>query len=88
MLRWYAIYRDAPQKEFCTEEHGAKVAVLKRFDYASQLGMHGGRAVIAMWLVDTEGEQPEGVIAVYGRVPLPVEDLHQVYLREKEKPRR
>lgn len=88
VLRWYVIYRDTPQKEFCTEERAARVAVLKRFEGAKPLSMHNGRAVVAMWLTDAMAGEPEAVIEVHGRVPPQIEALHQAYLREKEKPRR
>jgi hypothetical protein len=68
MLKWCAIYQDDPQKEVCIEEPAPRDAVLKRFG----LGMHGGRAVVGMWLIDGATEQDD-VIAIYGHVPVPIQ---------------
>jgi len=66
MLRWYAIYQDDPQKESWAKEMAPQDAVIQRFRDAKGLGMHNGRAVIGMWLIDGASEQEE-VIDIYGR---------------------
>ena len=85
MLRWCAIYKDQPETDECTDEHAPPATVQKRFQNALRLGMHDGRPVKAMWLIDLAAEQT--VIEVWGEVPLPVEALHKAYSKEKEKPR-
>lgn len=89
MLEWHAVYRDDPQAEARTEERAPRAAVLKRFKDAATLGMHNGRAVIGMWLIDPDTEQ-EDPIAIHGRVPPSIRGQHMAYLARvaEEKPRR
>jgi hypothetical protein len=53
-----------------TKAHGeafvTRAAVLKRFDDTAKMaGMHGGCAVIGMWLIDEATEQGD-VVRIYG----------------------
>ena len=87
MLKWHAVYADDPQREHSTKEHAPRTAVLRRFDDAARLGMHNGRAVIGMWLIDPNTEQ-EDPIAIHGQVPMSIRGQHKTYLAAEEKPRR
>jgi len=69
MLRWCAIYKDQPETEQCANEGAPPATILKRFRDATKLGMHDGRRVKAMWLIDLTAEQT--VIDVWGEVPPP-----------------
>jgi hypothetical protein len=80
MLVWYAIYKNKPQDETHTEERAPRAAVLKRFDDTVKLaGMHDGRAVIGMWLIDEATEQRD-VVRVYGNAPIEIRTRHEAYL--------
>jgi hypothetical protein len=79
MLVWYAIYKNTPQEETHTGERVPRGAVLKRFDDAAKLGMHNGRAVSGMWLIDEATEQ-DNVIRIYGAVPLGIRTQLEAYL--------
>jgi hypothetical protein len=85
MPRWYAIFKDKPQDASCTEERMPRAMVLQRFDHAMALGMHDGRTVIGMWLID-EATQQGDVIRIHGLVPGPIRARHEVYLRENKSP--
>jgi hypothetical protein len=79
MLLWYAVHRDKPHEAPHTEEPAPHAAVLKRFDDAAQLGMHDGRAVIGMWLIDGSTERGD-VVRVFGIVPPRIRGQYEVYL--------
>ena len=80
MLLWYAIYKDKPEDTFHTEERAPRAAVLKHFDDAAKLlGMHDGRAVSGMWLINRATEQDD-VIRIHGAVPIEIRARHQAYL--------
>ena len=79
LLVWYAIYKDEPRDAHHTEERAPRSSVLKRFDDAATLGMHNGRAVKSMWLIDEAAEQ-EDVVRLYGRVPAEIRARHKAYL--------
>ena len=81
-MLWYAIYRDEPQDVYRTEESSPLAAVIKRFEDAALLGMHDGRAVIGMWLIDSTTEQV--VIRVHGLVDPKIRERHQKYLAMKD----
>ena len=83
MLKWCAIYQDDPQKEHCTEERAPKAEVVRRFEDAKRLGMHNGRRVKGMWLID-EPTQQEDVIQVHGSIPMPIKIRHDAYLSAKK----
>ena len=90
MLLWYAIYRDEPQEAPHTQERAPRTAVLARFDDAARLGMHNGRGVIGMWLIDGSTEQGD-MIRCLGSVPLTINARYEAYLARwtaelKEKP--
>ena len=87
MLLWYAIFKDKPQDASCTEERMPRAMVLQRFDHATALGMHDGRSVIGMWLIDSATIEGD-VIAVYGSVPEQIQARHAAYLQTKDKPHR
>ena len=87
MLLWYAISKDKPQDTYCTEERTPRATVLRRFEHAIALGMHDGRTVQGMWLID-EATQQGDVIRIHGLVPETIRARHEVYLRDKEKPHR
>ena len=82
MLLWYALFKDKPQDTYCTEERTPRAAVLQRFEHAMALGMHDGRSVIGMWLIDGSSQYGE-VIKVHGLVPEPIRARHEAYLKEK-----
>ena len=82
MLLWYAVYRDKPQDAPHTEEQAPRAAVLTRFDDAAKLGMHDGRAVIGMWLIDGSAERGE-VVRCIGLVPLTINARYEAYLARK-----
>jgi hypothetical protein len=78
MLLWYAVYKNKPQEETHTEERAPRTTVLKRFDDTVKLaGMHDGRAVIGMWLID---EATDDVVRIYGAVRVEIRTRHEVYL--------
>jgi hypothetical protein len=78
MLLWYAVYTNMPQEKTHTEERAPRAAVLKRFDDTVKLaGMHDGRAVIGMWLID---QATNDVVRIYGAVPLEIRTRHVAYL--------
>jgi hypothetical protein len=79
MLLWYAVYKDEPQDAVHSEERAPPAAVLRRFDDAVQLGMHDGRAVIGMWLIDDATERHD-VVRIYGAVPPAIGRRHAAYL--------
>ncbi len=79
MLLWYTVYKDKPQDTPHAQERAPRAAVLKRFDDAAKLGMHDGRAVIGMWLID-EGTEQDDVVRRYGAVPLEIKVRHEAYL--------
>jgi hypothetical protein len=80
MLLWYAIYMNKPQEETHTEEGAPRAAVLKRFDDTAKLaGMHDGRAVTGMWLIDEASGQGD-VVRIYGAVPIEIRTRHETYL--------
>jgi len=88
MLRWCTIYKGEPQVERCTDEPTPRAAVAQRFQDAKRLGMHDGRAVLGMWLIEGTTQQ-EDVIEVYGRVPVPIQIRYAAYMAStKPKPRR
>ncbi len=82
MLLWHAIFKDKPQDTYCTKEQAPPAAVLKRFEHAMALGMHDGRVVIGMWLIDSSTQQGD-VIKIYGLIPEPIRARHEAYLRGK-----
>ncbi len=86
MLLWYAIFKDKPQDASCTEERMPREMVLRRFEHATALGMHDGRAVIGMWLIDSATQEGD-VIAIYGSVSEEIRARHSDYLQAREKPR-
>ncbi len=61
--------------------------VLRRFEHATALGMHDGRTVIGMWLIDSATREAD-VIAIYGSVSEEIRARHSDYLHASEKPRR
>jgi hypothetical protein len=80
MLLWCAVYKDKPPEDaYVTEERAPRGAVLKRFDDAARLGMHNGRAVSGMWLIDEASEQ-EDVVRVFGSVPGHIRVRHEAYV--------
>ena len=88
MLEWYAVYKENPLEEIHTDEPAPPATVLKRFEDAAKLGMHNGRAVVGMWLVEPQQRLPDVVLAIHGEVPPHIYGLHGMHLREREKPRR
>ena len=82
MLLWYAVFRNTPQDAPHTEERAPRAAVLKRFDDAAQLGMHNGRAVIGMWLIDGSADRGD-VVRCYGLVPLTINARYEAYLARR-----
>ena len=81
MLLWYAVYRDKPQEAPHTEERAPHPAVFARFDDASRLGMHDGRAVMGMWLID--GSAEGDVVRCHGLVPLKINVRYEAYLARR-----
>jgi hypothetical protein len=79
MLLWYAVYRDKPQEAPHTEERAPHPAVFARFEDAARLGMHNGRAVIGMWLIDGSAEQAD-VVRCRGLVPLKINARYEACL--------
>ncbi len=61
--------------------------VLRRFEHATALGMHDGRAVIGMWLIDSATQEGD-VIAIHGSVSEEIRARHSDYLQAKGRPRR
>jgi hypothetical protein len=82
MLLWYAVYRDKPQELTHTEERAPRDAVLRRFGDAANLGMHDGRGVIGMWLIDDATERHD-VVSVFGIVPPGIRGQYEVYLAKR-----
>jgi hypothetical protein len=79
MLHWYAVYKDTPHEAARTEERPPRARVLRRFGDAAVLGMHDGRAVIGMWLIDAASDQSD-VIAINGDVPPEVRSRYEAYI--------
>jgi hypothetical protein len=80
MLLWYVVYRDKPQQEAPdTEERAPDAAVFARFDDAARLGIHNGRGVLGMWLIDGSAEQGD-VVRCHGLVPLKINARYEAYL--------
>ena len=79
MLLWCAAYAGIDRRTSSARETAPRAAVLKRFDDAAQLGMHDGRAVLGMWLIDDATEQAD-VIRVFGSVPAAITARHEAYL--------
>ena len=71
MLLWYAVYMHKPQDVSHTEERAPHVAVFAHFDDAARLGIHNGRVVLGMWLIDGSAEQGD-VVSCHGSVPLKI----------------
>src|SRR5215472_6730039 len=84
VLLWCVVFKNELQAVSCTEEQTPREMVLQRFQHAMALGMHDGRAVIGMWLIDPEGEPPDVPIAIYGRVTGYIRAWHEAYLRRKK----
>jgi hypothetical protein len=85
VLLWCAVFKDKPQEASCTEERTPRSIVLQRFEHAMALGMHGGRAVIGMWLLDSSTQQGD-VIKIHGLAPEPIRARHEAYVRETKNP--
>jgi len=83
MLRWYAVYKDRLQVESHSEERAPRATVLKRFHDAAKLGMHNGRAVHGMWLIDPMA--PQLAIAIFGRVPAHIQLAYEVHIASAAK---
>ena len=79
MLHWYAIHKEKLESTSHTEERAPRASVLRRFDDAAKLGMHDGRAVIGMWLID-DATVPGDVIRYYGTVPREIVERNLEYL--------
>ena len=82
MLLWYVVYRDMPQDARHTEERTPNADVFARFDEAARLGMHEGRAVMGMWLIDGAIEQGD-VVRCLGTVPLNINVRYEEYLARR-----
>ena len=82
MLLWYAIFKDKPQDTYCTEERTPHAAVLQRFEHAKALGMHDGRTVTGMWLIDSSTQEGD-VIKIHGLVPEPIRVRYEAFLKGK-----
>ncbi len=68
MIKWYAIYKDDPQREMLVEKGKLRADALKRFEDARTANAIYGRETRSMWLIDDTTEQ-EDVIKRHGRVP-------------------
>jgi len=81
MLLWCAVYAESATlpDAYCTEEEQPLAAVLSRFDAAAKDGVHDGRTVNGMWLID-EATDEKDVVKVYGRIPVEVQERHKAYL--------
>ena len=79
MLLWYAVYKHKPKEPSHTEESAPHAAVFARFDDAAKLGIHNGRGVLGMWLIDGTAEQGD-VIRCHGLVPLKINARYEAYL--------
>jgi hypothetical protein len=79
MLLWYVVHRDKPLEAIHTEERAPRADVFARFDDAARLGMHDGRGVLGMWLIDGSAEQGD-VVRCRGLVPLKINARYEVYL--------
>ena len=84
MLLWYAIFKNDPRDASCTEERMPRPMVLRRFEHATALRMHDGRAVTGMWLIDSATREAD-VIAIHGSVSESIRARYSDYLRLKEK---
>jgi hypothetical protein len=82
MLLWYAVYRHKPNDELHTEERAPHAAVFARFDDAARLGIHNGRGVLGMWLIDGSAEQGD-VVRCHGSVPLKINARYEAYLARR-----
>ena len=82
MLLWYAVYKEKPQDALHTEERAPRATVLARFDDAAKLGMHDGRSVIGMWLIDRSAERGD-VVRCCGLVPLKINARYEAYLARR-----
>jgi hypothetical protein len=82
MLLWYAVYRHKPKDAPHTEERAPHAAVFARFDDAARLGIHNGRGVLGMWLIDGSAEQG-AVVRCHGSVPLKINARYEAYLARR-----
>ena len=79
MLHWYAIHKDKPASTSHTEERAPRASVLRRFDDAAKLGMHDGRIVIGMWLID-DATAPGDVVRCHGAVAREIVERNLEYV--------
>src|SRR5260370_19379586 len=79
MLLWYAVYRHKPKDAPHTEERAPHAAVFARFDDAARLGIHKGRGVLGMWLINGSAQQGD-VVRCHGSVPLKINARYDAYL--------
>jgi len=49
MIKWYAIYEDAPQREMLVEKGKLRADALKRFEDARRANAIYGRETRGMW---------------------------------------